>query len=298
MSAARPVIFGEVLFDCFPGGESVLGGAPFNVAWHLQAFGLAPFFISRVGADALGETVLERMREHGMDISGVQVDAEHPTGSVQVSLDQGQPSYEILDVQAYDFIDAAAVELPERAALLYHGSLALRNPDSREAWRSLVVEADRRGVPCCVDINLRQPWWNKAWVRSFLLGATWLKLNEDELRELAAGDGEDIRQQAEEFRKAYGLEMLVLTLGAEGAICFTEGQDLLDVSPEAEAYVVDTVGAGDAFASVLLTGLLRGWPHETSLERAQAFALEICGQRGATVLDPYFYSRAMSDWTD
>jgi len=33
-------IFGEVLFDQFPDGQQVLGGAPFNVAWHLQAFGL------------------------------------------------------------------------------------------------------------------------------------------------------------------------------------------------------------------------------------------------------------------
>ena len=45
------VIFGEVLFDDFPDG-AVLGGAPFNVAWHLQAFGLHPVVISRTGNDA------------------------------------------------------------------------------------------------------------------------------------------------------------------------------------------------------------------------------------------------------
>ncbi len=33
------VVFGEVLFDCFPSGEKLLGGAPFNVAYHLQALG-------------------------------------------------------------------------------------------------------------------------------------------------------------------------------------------------------------------------------------------------------------------
>ena len=41
-----PVVFGEVLFDCFPDGSAVLGGAPFNVAWHLhgmrQRQGLRP----------------------------------------------------------------------------------------------------------------------------------------------------------------------------------------------------------------------------------------------------------------
>ena len=45
----RPVVFGEVLFDRFDDGSSVLGGAPFNVVWHLQGFGLDPLLISRVG---------------------------------------------------------------------------------------------------------------------------------------------------------------------------------------------------------------------------------------------------------
>ena len=54
-------LFGEVLMDQFPDGQCVLGGAPFNVAWHLQAFGLAPQFISRVGKDAPGETIRQAM---------------------------------------------------------------------------------------------------------------------------------------------------------------------------------------------------------------------------------------------
>jgi sugar/nucleoside kinase (ribokinase family) len=63
MSATRPCIFGEVLFDHFPDGKRVLGGAPFNVAWHLQAFGEAPRFISRVGDDAEGDEIRTAMRD-------------------------------------------------------------------------------------------------------------------------------------------------------------------------------------------------------------------------------------------
>ena len=58
-NSSRPCIFGEVLYDHFPDGSRVLGGAPFNVAWHLQAFGLAPRFISRVGDDAEGRKLRE-----------------------------------------------------------------------------------------------------------------------------------------------------------------------------------------------------------------------------------------------
>ena len=83
--AKRPVIFGEVLFDRFPDGSAVLGGAPFNVAWNLQAFGQAPLLISRVGQDALGEQIRETMTDWSMDTSCLQSDMSHPTGIVDIS---------------------------------------------------------------------------------------------------------------------------------------------------------------------------------------------------------------------
>ena len=49
------------------------------------------------------------------------------------------------------------------------------------------------------------------------------------------------------------------------------------------------MGAGDAMAAVMILGLLRGWPLPLTLERAQSFASEIVGQRGATVEDRAFY---------
>ena len=67
----RPIIFGEVLFDCFPDGSRVLGGAPFNVAWHLQAFGAEPLFVSRVGNDPMGRKIRDAMLQWGMDTSGL-----------------------------------------------------------------------------------------------------------------------------------------------------------------------------------------------------------------------------------
>ncbi|MGB5338517.1 MAG: PfkB family carbohydrate kinase, partial [Gammaproteobacteria bacterium] len=94
-------IFGEVLFDHFPDGKHVLGGAPFNVAWHLQAFGLTPRFISRVGADAEGESVLAAMRDWGMDTQAVQIDAQRPTGRVSVQIVDDEPAYDIVADCAY-----------------------------------------------------------------------------------------------------------------------------------------------------------------------------------------------------
>ncbi|GAO35986.1 carbohydrate kinase [Sulfuricella sp. T08] len=59
-------LLGEVLADRFP-DRSVLGGAPFNVTRHLQAFGLHPVLITRTGNDALREELLASMARFGMD---------------------------------------------------------------------------------------------------------------------------------------------------------------------------------------------------------------------------------------
>jgi fructokinase len=85
-------IFGEVLFDHFPDGTRVLGGAPFNVAWHLQAFGQSPLLISRVGSDPEGTQVRAAMRDWSLSSSGLQTDTVHPTGKVTVAFQDGEPT--------------------------------------------------------------------------------------------------------------------------------------------------------------------------------------------------------------
>lgn len=106
VSRKTSAIFGEVLIDQFPDGQQVLGGAPFNVAWHLQAFGQHPCFISRVGKDATGATIRKAMADWGMNIENLQIDHNYPTGTDKVTIDKDEPSYEILAGQAYDFIAA------------------------------------------------------------------------------------------------------------------------------------------------------------------------------------------------
>jgi len=286
----RITVFGEVLFDCFPGGEAVLGGAPFNVAWHLQAFGQRPRFVSRVGDDEAGRRIRRAMADWGMDTGDLQQDPRHATGQVQITLSGGEPAYDIVDQVAYDFIDADALD-PGDDQMLYHGSLGLRNAASRDALERL-----RRGaVRVFMDVNLRDPWWRRDEVLAWADRADWIKLNEAELRELHAGEG-DLASLAGGFLQAHGLEGLVVTRGEKGAMLLMNGQSPLEVAPVAALRVVDTVGAGDALASVLLTGLNRQWPLRVTLERAQEFASAVVGRRGATIDDPEFYRPFLGAW--
>ena len=99
----RPIsVIGEVLFDHFADGRRILGGAPFNVAWNLQGLGQRPALISAVGRDAEGESILQQMSDWGMDRSLVAKHASLPTGSVQVTLHDNEPSYDIVTDVAYD----------------------------------------------------------------------------------------------------------------------------------------------------------------------------------------------------
>ena len=287
-----PVIFGEVLFDCFPDGNSVLGGAPFNVAWHLQAFGLSPLMISSVGEDELGRKVQSAMRDWGMSTAGLQLDQEHPTGSVDIAFEQGEPRYTIVEHRAYDHISSAALPSLPKDCFLYHGSLALRNDVSRDALTALASQ--HRG-PVFMDVNLRDPWWDRSFVLGLADAADWVKLNEDELVQLGDGDG-DLEVQAHTFMQAHDLVGLVVTLGEKGALAMTEDGKQASVEPARTLDVVDTVGAGDAFTSVLITGIINRWPLDSTIQRAQFFASQIVGRRGATVHDPAFYHPMISDW--
>ena len=289
---ATPLIFGEVLFDCFPDGNSVLGGAPFNVAWHLQAFGMSPLVISSIGNDELGEQVEAAMTDWTMTLAGLQHDPSHPTGSVDISFIDDEPSYSIVEHRAYDYIDAASLpRLPEKS-LLYHGTLALRNPVSRETLHALKAQ---RTETLFMDVNLRDPWWDRSYVLQLVDDADWVKLNQDELSQLGDSDGA-LAEQANDFMRSHGLRGLVVTLGDKGAIAMTDDGRLAEVSPAQKLAVIDTVGAGDAFTSVLITGLISEWPLELTLQRAQAFASMIVGKQGATVHDRDFYRALIVDW--
>ncbi len=295
LSSGRPIIFGEVLFDRFPDGSSVLGGAPFNVAWHLQGFGMHPLFVSRIGDDALGEQVRDIMQQWGMDSGHLQRDAEHPTGQVEVKIEGGQPSYTILPQQAYDFIEVPPLVAAD-FSLIYQGSLITRSPVSRAALNQL---CERSRLPRFMDVNLRSPWWEHAAVMEWLQQARWVKLNDEELDILLQRtlSRSGIESAAEQLRADAGLELLVVTLGADGAWIFSdEGAQYGE--PVRVEEIADTVGAGDAFSAVILLGLLSGWSVPVMLQRALQFAARICRQQGATSLDRALYDEFLQRWQD
>jgi fructokinase len=285
-------LFGEVLIDQFPDGRQVLGGAPFNVAWHLQAFGQYPCFISRIGNDAMGECIREAMADLGMSIENLQIDPDHPTGTVKVTIDKDEPGYEILADQAYDFIAAQQLNLANQYSVIYHGTLALRNSVSEHALN--VLKACHTGK-VFIDVNLRAPWWCKESVDQWASKANWVKLNYDELMQLVPPQ-DTLQDVMRMFLTQHDLDVLIVTCGSSGAMALDNTGEFFEVTPAGNLPTVDTVGAGDAFSAVLLLGIQLGWSLSVSMDRAQSFASTLVTQRGATVRDLSFYQKFIGAW--
>lgn len=288
-SSNKPiVIFGEALYDCFPDGRKVPGGAPFNVAWNLQAFGASPFFVSAVGQDAMGTELKEMALNWGLAVHGIQHTPEHATSTVQVELDEGAPSYTIVENTAMDQIKVPAILSYDSDSILYHGSLAVRSDASMESLRS--IREQWKG-PVFVDVNIRKPWFDAQRFAALLTGVDYLKVNDEEFEQLSGErlSKERMEAQVAAFAKRFEIRTLILTCGKEGAYWYEDRLGLIGVPAHLGEPMVDTVGAGDAFASVCLLGIQLELRPQDILKRASAFAGKVCTIRGATSSDQAFY---------
>jgi len=293
-------IFGEILFDVFH-DHSVLGGAPFNVARHLSLFSKQPIFITRAGEDRFKSKVIDAFKFNELNAIGLQFDPQRQTGQVNVTLTKGQPSYDILEDQAYDHIHPGITHLVMMSMqpnIKYFGTLAQRSPTSR-----LALDHFLRDKPCPVflDLNLRDPWYTQATIEFSLINCDFAKMNAQEfsiITKMLALKGDDDYARAKDLLINFELTELIITLGEQG--CWMMDDEFIVREQMAEplnSSLIDTVGAGDAFSAVYLLGKLNEWPAITTLQRASKFASAICCVRGATPDSLSFYQPFIDAWS-
>jgi fructokinase len=307
------VVFGEALVDEFP-TEQVVGGAPFNVARHLAAFMAPALMITRIGGDRNGQAVRAEFERFAMRDAGLQVDPMEETGRVVVERSsQGHGhQFHILPRQAYDFIDAnaAVASLAEiDAGVVYFGTLVQREKGSSQALGA-VLDALPAATKRYLDLNLRTGQYEESTVTRSLEAADIVKVNEEELQALFQWTFQ-IRQDAAPLATAelhvacralmqrFALETLIVTLGHRGSVVFcADGTLVANRDNPAPPFVIDTVGAGDAFSAIFLLGRARGWPLELTLARANEFAGAICAVAGAVPRDLNFYDKWVARWRE
>lgn len=305
---APTVIFGEALVDDFS-TEQVVGGAPFNVARHLAAFMAPQLMITRIGNDKPGLAVRAEFERFAMSEAGLQLDAIEETGRVLVERGaRGGHRFTILPNQAYDFIDRAEARAAldkAQPGIFYYGTLAQRNERSRATLMALLgTTAALRYL----DLNLRDGQVDERVVTRSLQEANIAKVNEEELQALfgwyfqikpdaPAMSADEVRASCQALLQMFSLDALIVTLGHRGSVYFSaDGSVLMHRDNPAPPFVIDTVGAGDAFSAIFLLGKMRGWPLDVSLARANEFAGAICAIPGAVPRDLGFYDQWMRKW--
>ena len=265
------VSIGEILWDVFSDGER-LGGAPFNFAVHAMRLGHDVWFVSAVGDDERGRRALERMRELGLSTEFVRVAADAPTGSVTVSLKDGEPDYVIHRPAAYDFLEVPEIGAdwfcfgtlaPALTSRAFDAGVPLHPPHKSPARQS--------GGKRFYDVNLRKNSYSLELVEHRMQNADVVKLNEAELAYL----GRSLHKLRDDFQ----LEACCVTLADRGCAVLI-GDDYAEV-PAHPVKLVDAVGAGDAFAAAFLHGYNERWPAKQIGDFANRLASRIAAQRGA-----------------
>jgi fructokinase len=273
--------FGEVLMDCFL-EKNVIGGAPFNVAVHLRRLGEESGIISKVGKDELGlqiKNILVKERLSGQ----LQIDHNYPTGKVDVTLDEGQPSYYIHKGCGWEFIDVKKIKPP---SFFVFGSLALFFKNNKQSFKNYRNQFSETVFVC--DLNLRKPFYDKSTIDLCLNATDILKINDEEL--IFLSQQYKVENVIEWLKAEFNIDKILLTEGSKGATLFWEGQ-IISCEVKKVNSIIDTVGAGDSFTSIFLHGLINELPLDISMQRAADFAGLICQNSGAVPSDLAIYEK-------
>jgi fructokinase len=232
---------GELLWDIVA-DDMRLGGAPANFAVMSARLGNHAAILSRIGGDDLGRQAIERLDPMPVESGVLQVDSQHETGRVTVTLENGEPHYTIHEPAAWDFLELsdAWVQLAARADAICFGSLAQRNQQARQTIQALAAEASSTCIRV-FDVNLRTPFYSAEVLEESLQLATVVKMNDTEAPlvldlldlaiEEAPGPGETLstpvylRAAAERLLAEFpSLQMVAATRGSRGSLLVTRDE--------------------------------------------------------------------------
>lgn len=276
--------FGELLWDLLPTGK-VLGGAPANFIYRINSFGDEGMLLSKVGNDKAGREAREAIRKLGLSDENIQTDYEFPTGSVKVKIDDnGIPDFNIITDVAYDHIEinAEMIDAFSQADCVCFGTLVQRYGISKNTLRELVHESP--DVVKFLDINLRKKCYTAASVEESLKMTNILKTNDEELlitKELLGLKSKSLKDLAKEAIEAFHLEIILCTLGSNGAFCLTQ-DEVFHYDPGYQISLGDTVGSGDAFSAGFVHYYMNGYEIDLALQFGNAAGALVATTTGAT----------------
>lgn len=285
-----------------------LGGSSANIAFGAARLGLRTAMVSRVGDEQMGRFLRDALQREGCDVSQIQTDAQRLTGLVLLGI-KDRDTFPLLFYRencADMALDAAQIDgdfIRQCRALLITGT-HLSTPTVQRASVAALSHASRHGVLRVLDIDYRPVLWGltkpgegaNRYVADVAVTARLqemlplfdLLIGTEEEFLIAGGVPGDLMTSLRAVRCVTSAAMVV-KLGAAGC-CYIPGAvpERMEDAPTARGErveVLNVLGAGDAFAAGLLSGLLRGMDFQQAARQANA-----CG---AIVVSRHACSAAM-----
>ncbi|MCJ7473256.1 MAG: carbohydrate kinase [Actinobacteria bacterium] len=276
---------GEILWDMLPEGKK-LGGAPANFAYYVSKLGQIGIITSRVGNDSLGKEILESMEKLNLNNKYIQIDPNYPTSTVSVKLDSnGQPDYVIHQNVAWDSLDfnESWKHLAKEADVICFGTLAQRSNKSKNTIFDFLKSARPETIRL-LDINIRQNFYSIEVIEESIKLSNILKLNINELKIIRNlfnySNNKNEIDLCLEIINDFKLDLLCLTKGEKGSIVLNSKEYY-----EHQGYkvsIVDTVGAGDAFAAAMIVQYIKDKTLKEISDLANRLGSWVSSQSGPT----------------
>jgi sugar/nucleoside kinase (ribokinase family) len=243
----------------------VIGGSGAITACGAARLGLRTGLIGVIGDDFFGRFMCESLAERGVDISGLSVDGERPTG-VSVVLVRGEDRAILTALGTVEDLSAAGFEPAGLRARHLHVSSFFLQRRLRGDLPALLAAVRAAGTSTSIDANWDpEEEWDGGLLEA-LAETDILFANGEETRRIARND--DVNTAARMLAETGPI--VVVKLGQDGAIAVA--RDEIAHAAAVEVDVVDTVGAGDSFDA----GFLAGFLDPRSLDQSLAFACA-CG---------------------
>ena len=254
---------GEALIDMLPRettrGEKAFapyaGGAIFNTAIALGRLGVPAGFFTGLADDMLGDILRNELQASNVDFSYCSI-SSRPCTIALVKLVDGHATYAFYDENTAGrmITEADLPKLGEDCEALHFGAISLISEPCGSTYEALMAREQAKRV-ISLDPNIR-PGFIKdkeahmARIKRMGAMSDILKFSDEDL---AWFDMEGNTDELAAYWLKAGAKLLVVTLGAEGAVAYTKNSKVTVKSERVE--VVDTVGAGDTFDAGILASL-------------------------------------------
>lgn len=286
-----------------------VGGCPTNISVGARRLGLRAALLTAVGEDPVGDFVLKFLEREGIDTQFVVRKPGRRTSAVLLGIEKDRFPLVFYRDNCADIAltidDVAKAPVSSTRTLVITGT-ALSAEPSRTATLHAAELARSHGVKVFLVIDFRPDQWHdpRAFgvaIRSVLHYVDVAVGTGDEVKAAMITDGSSIvvqRSQISDARVAgnldaavdamlgAGLEALVVTKGAEGAIVYTREKKVISAEPF-RVEMVNPLGAGDAFASGMLYGYLQKWDWRKTARMGNACGAIVATKHGCANFMPY-----------